>query len=79
MLSPGLILTNHNIRNIQERAKQAGKTYEEQLASEMAETPLRRFGEPEDVAHALDFLLSTASRHINGANMILDGGLNRAY
>ncbi len=42
-------------------------------------TPFERkhplgFGEPEDVAHAVAFLVSRASRWITGTNLIVDGG-----
>jgi NAD(P)-dependent dehydrogenase (short-subunit alcohol dehydrogenase family) len=33
------------------------------------------FGEPEDVAHAVVFLLSSASRWITGTGIVMDGGL----
>lgn len=32
------------------------------------------FGEPEDVAHAVAFLLSDSSRWITGTNLVIDGG-----
>jgi 2-hydroxycyclohexanecarboxyl-CoA dehydrogenase len=36
--------------------------------------PLRRFGEPEDVANVLCFLLSDRSRHMTGQIISVDGG-----
>jgi NAD(P)-dependent dehydrogenase (short-subunit alcohol dehydrogenase family) len=36
--------------------------------------PLRRWGQPEDVAHAIVFLASDEARHISGANLPVDGG-----
>ncbi|QGN57459.1 SDR family NAD(P)-dependent oxidoreductase [Nostocoides sp. HKS02] len=36
--------------------------------------PLRRWGQPEDVAHAILFLASDEARHISGANLPVDGG-----
>jgi len=78
-VSPGVILTKHHIAKIQERAKKEGLSYEDQLAKEAAETPLKRFGDPKDVGGVVEFLLSESSRHINGTNMVLDGGLSQAY
>ena len=39
-----------------------------------AEIPLRRFGEPEDLAGLALFLASPASDHITGQTIIIDGG-----
>lgn len=41
----------------------------------LARIPLRRFGEPEDVAETVAFLASSAADFINGASLPLDGGL----
>ncbi|HEY7010161.1 MAG TPA: SDR family NAD(P)-dependent oxidoreductase [Jatrophihabitantaceae bacterium] len=40
----------------------------------LARVPLGRWGEPEDVGHAIVFLASDESRHITGANIPVDGG-----
>jgi NAD(P)-dependent dehydrogenase (short-subunit alcohol dehydrogenase family) len=37
-------------------------------------TPLRRWGRPEDVAHAILFLASDEASHVTGANIPVDGG-----
>ena len=39
-----------------------------------AATPLRRLGEPDDVAGAVVFLCSPAARYITGQNIVIDGG-----
>jgi 3-oxoacyl-[acyl-carrier protein] reductase len=41
----------------------------------LAQTPLRRLGDPEDVAAAVRFLASDASRFVTGAVLPVDGGL----
>jgi len=44
-----------------------------------AELPLRRFGEPEDLAGLAVFLASPASDHITGQTIIIDGGASLTY
>src|SRR6201999_4502553 len=39
-----------------------------------AATPLRRLGEPDDVAGAVVFLCSSAGRYITGQSLVIDGG-----
>jgi meso-butanediol dehydrogenase / (S,S)-butanediol dehydrogenase / diacetyl reductase len=43
-------------------------------ASIAARVPLGRWGQPEDVAHAIVFLCSDEARHVSGANIPVDGG-----
>ena len=40
-----------------------------------AATPLRRLGEPDDVAGAVVFLCAPAGRYITGQNVVIDGGV----
>ena len=37
-------------------------------------TPMNRIGEPEDVANAVLFLASDASKYATGSNLVIDGG-----
>jgi 3-oxoacyl-[acyl-carrier protein] reductase len=48
---------------------------EELKQSMLANTPLGRFGDPEDVAGAVRFLSSDASSFITGEVLLVDGGL----
>lgn len=41
----------------------------------MKQTPLRRFGQPEEVAAAVTFLASEGAGYITGANLHVNGGL----
>jgi NAD(P)-dependent dehydrogenase (short-subunit alcohol dehydrogenase family) len=43
-------------------------------ASIAARVPLGRWGQPEDVAHAILFLASDEACHVSGANIPVDGG-----
>ena len=47
----------------------------EQYAERAKHIPLRRNGRPEDVAHAVAFLLSDEAAFINGAMLAIDGGI----
>ena len=40
----------------------------------MAEIPIRRFGEPREVASVIEFLCSPASSYVNGQIINVDGG-----
>ena len=49
----------------------------EQINTEQAEAaPLKRTGQPQDIADAALFLCSAASRHITGELLLVDGGLH---
>lgn len=65
-VNPGMINTEFNNPDI---------LTEEQLKSDIEKYPLRRFGEPEDVANAIIYLLSDASSWVTGTSLIVDGGI----
>ena len=44
-------------------------------AAFVRDTPLRRFGTPEEVAYAVVYLASDESAYTTGAELVLDGGL----
>jgi NAD(P)-dependent dehydrogenase (short-subunit alcohol dehydrogenase family) len=50
------------------------KTKDEIYADVRKRIPVRRMGEPMDVAHAAAFLLSDDAGYINGTSLVLDGG-----
>jgi len=58
-VSPGGILDNQPTSFI--------KRYEEKV-------PMRRLGNPDDIAPAVSFLLSDEAKYITGQNLIVDGG-----
>jgi NAD(P)-dependent dehydrogenase (short-subunit alcohol dehydrogenase family) len=47
---------------------------EQQLAHYVGQNPLRRVGEPEDLAGAAVFLASDASSYVTGEFLVVDGG-----
>lgn len=64
-ISPGFIRTEFSAPLL------ADETF---MARRMAMTPLRRPGEPEDVAGAALFLASRAGAFVTGHNLVVDGG-----
>jgi len=52
-----------------------GEALESRMASFVADTPLRRFGRPEEVAALAVLLASDEASYITGAEFVIDGGL----
>lgn len=65
--------------SIEKRAQQSGVSYEERIEIETDNVPLRKYGEPAEVAVAVEGLLSAFSDHMTGLNILHDGGFTRAY
>ena len=51
-----------------------GDLGEEQRKAWLASVPMRRFGTPQEVAHAVLFLASDEAAYITGTTLIVDGG-----
>jgi len=64
-IQPGMISTN---------IFEDGRVTNEQLQEDINKYPLKRYGKPEEVAHAVIYLLSDASSWITGSNLLIDGG-----
>jgi NAD(P)-dependent dehydrogenase (short-subunit alcohol dehydrogenase family) len=47
---------------------------DEQLLEEKKKYPLKRFGQPNEIAYAAIYLLSDASLWVTGSNLKVDGG-----
>jgi len=57
-----------------ELARKAVLTSDEAKARIMSRTPLRRLGEPAEIASVVAFLLSDASSYMTGETVLVDGG-----
>ncbi len=64
---------------IGERAQKSGTSFEAQLVIETDNVPLKKYGEPSEVAAVVEALLSSLSDHMTGLNILHDGGFTRAY
>ena len=53
----------------------AGSITDEQYKVDMERYPLKRYGEPEDVANGIIYLLSDASSWVTGHALVIDGGI----
>ncbi len=65
-VAPGTIAT--------ELARSAVLTSDEAKARIMSRTPMKRLGEPSEIADVVAFLLSDASSYITGEIVVVDGG-----
>jgi NAD(P)-dependent dehydrogenase (short-subunit alcohol dehydrogenase family) len=65
-VAPGTIAT--------ELARSAVLTSDEAKARIMSRTPMKRLGEPEEIADVVAFLLSDASSYVTGEIVVVDGG-----
>lgn len=54
---------------------QKGTLSSEQLQADMDKYPLKRYGEPVDIAHGAIYLLSDASSWVTGTSLVIDGGV----
>jgi len=72
-ICPGLIETGMT-RPIYDMARAAGQ---EERLGEL--NPLRRGGEPSEIAQAALFLASDEASHVNGTALVVDGGLSSTH
>jgi L-rhamnose 1-dehydrogenase len=63
---PGAILTDLNVEDLSDPVKRDYMT---------KRIPLGRFGAPDDIGDCVVFLASDMARYVNGASLLIDGGM----
>jgi 3-oxoacyl-[acyl-carrier protein] reductase len=74
-VAPGYTATQRLTDLLRKRASELGIGEEEYAARLGADTPLRRIGQPEEVADAIVWLASERASYITGQTLLVDGGL----
>ena len=73
---PGAIVSSMNRETLSSSARRLGASVDAAERQVVDRTPLRRQGDPEDVANAVVFLASDLSSFITGETIAVTGGLN---
>ena len=71
---PGIVETPRMDKLCEEKARKRGWTRDEVYDEYVEETSLRSITTPEDIANAVVFAASEASRNMTGQDIIVDGG-----
>jgi 3-oxoacyl-[acyl-carrier protein] reductase len=71
---PGAVLTNRRLTYMEKYAPTHNLTVEEALQKFPAETGITRYGQPEDIANLMAFLVSPAGKWMTGSAVRMDGG-----
>jgi 3-oxoacyl-[acyl-carrier protein] reductase len=71
---PGPVMTNRRRTYMEKYAPAHNMTLEEALQKFPAEAGISRYGQPEEIAELMAFLVSPAARWMTGAALRMDGG-----
>jgi len=74
----GHIMTDRQYALADVRVKERGITHDEYFASQSAEIPMRRIGEPRELGEVVAFLASERASYVTGVSLQVDGGLIRS-
>lgn len=74
-VAPGRIATDRITYLDELKAKKTGLTREDIEEQSKKQIPLGRYGEPEEFAKVVTFLVSGASTYITGSSLLIDGGM----
>ncbi|HYC46982.1 MAG TPA: SDR family oxidoreductase [Burkholderiales bacterium] len=65
-ISPGVIMSDSNVERL--------KLNPELEAERLVEIPMGRYGDPEEIAEAIMYLVAGAPPYLQGHNLVVDGG-----
>ena len=74
-VGPGYTATDRLKELAKARSAASGKTEKEISEGWSADTPLRRLGEPREIADAIVWLASERASYVTGQTLLVDGGL----
>lgn len=74
VINPGVTHTERQQEGLQAAARVSGRPMDELLAKQVAEIPLGRVAEPEEIADVALFLASSRASYVTGAVIPMDGG-----
>jgi 3-oxoacyl-[acyl-carrier protein] reductase len=75
---PGYVRTDRVEELARQRSKQTQRTTAEELSTFVADIPVGRMGEPDELAAAVAFLASERASYITGVALQVDGGYIRS-
>jgi meso-butanediol dehydrogenase/(S,S)-butanediol dehydrogenase/diacetyl reductase len=73
-ICPGFVMTPMHERELVWEAELRGVSVDDVRAGWLADTPIGRLEEPEDVARAVGFLVSSEASYITGEALAVNGG-----
>jgi 3-oxoacyl-[acyl-carrier protein] reductase len=77
-ICPGGVLTDRLKSLVEEAAKKANVSYEEQLNKSLEMIPMNRFAQPEEIANIACFLADDKSSYLTGTSIMVDGALTKS-
>tara|TARA_B100001146_G_C16164793_1_gene427340 strand:- start:490 stop:1284 length:795 start_codon:yes stop_codon:yes gene_type:complete len=76
-IHPGSTRTQRNMQLMEESAQRSGVTTDEIMERTVANVPIGRMVEPEDIANLIVFLASNQANAITGQTIAVDGGAGK--